>query len=118
MPVRFKPGQSIPLTLKADRKDANPAKFFVRSLTGAEAMDFAELFDRANVAKKSGRDAIKYLFDSFRSVLLSWSGLVDEQGAEIPYDPSKLEDLIGINEVRELIGYCIAGGVTEEDLGK
>ncbi len=117
MPIRFRPGGKVPVYLAAFTADETPPTFYVRNITGAEAMDFADLFD--NMKKASGRDGIKKAFDALRNVIVGWDNLNDEDGKAIAFDPAIIEQIFTLAQVGELIGSCLRGAsLTDDQRGK
>lgn len=114
MPIFFKPGARIPVKLTSRADEPNTPTFFIRGLTGAEAMDFSDSFDSMRKVS-SGREAIQKAFDAVRNALIGWEGLKDSSGNEVSYDPSKLEMHISLGEANELIGASIRGSSLSDD---
>lgn len=104
MPLPTNPKAKCEVWLESDEHLAKIKRpiFIYRYLTGHQQMDLADTMDRLEQAK-SGRDAFEKVFAAAATGLISWKRVVDGDGKAIPFDATKLSDVVGLTEANELI---------------
>lgn len=116
MPLIFKPGQRMTLTLPTDKGEPTPRKFYFAAPSGIEAMELADLNDsiRRDSAggTLSGRDAIKRIFATLDKRCMGWDN------CPAPHEPGKsVAEVVTLAESQHLLGALIAGGIGDDDKG-
>ena len=117
MPLALRPNEIFSLVLRSDQDDAKREgprpRFLFRHQTGREQLELADRLD-AIEKLKTAREAIEGFFGLLRGVLVGWEHLRDADGAEIPFDAAKLEDVLTYREAQQLV-YRVWGGLDEDD---
>lgn len=108
MPLALEPGASFKVVLESD--EHKPAKerpyFKFRYLSGREwngITAMVDLKDRLDQNNVDGDFISAETYDTIRKSLVGWGNMVGRDGKNIPYDPEKLEDVVGMVEAQELI---------------
>ncbi|NLF31994.1 MAG: hypothetical protein GX591_14030 [Planctomycetes bacterium] len=116
MPIPLSPHETFPLTLKSDEslEAARRPTFVFLHLSGREERQFAALLDALEAEKEYSAALLDRIFDALRFVLAGWERLTVRNrrmaevlglavGAEVPYDPAVIEDVLQYREARELV---------------
>jgi len=110
MPLALEPNETFEIVLESDKK--KPAeqqpKFIYRYLTcrqWRQLASFNEKLDELGKNKDASTDNVMdEIFETAAIGLVGWVNMFDPQSKEpIPYDKNKLEDVVTMSEVMELI---------------
>jgi|AGTN01.1.fsa_nt_gi hypothetical protein len=104
MPRACDPNQRFPYVLESDRSkpvDEQP-KFWFRAMNGREWIQAAAIHDQLDESE-SGRLRLNRIYDCIRVGLVDWTGVVDRDGREEPFNPDRLDVVVGLIEARELM---------------
>lgn len=122
MPMAVDPQQRIRVVLASDesKPEGQRPTFVFRHLTGREHLKFMEFEAAMDAAKKEGASAsgieiMGKVYDVCRIGLVGWDHMVGRDGKPIPFDATKLEDVIGVHEVYEMYSKRMMGGVPSDD---
>ena len=103
MPIINDPRIKLEYTLKsdADRPENERTIFQFRVLTVNKFIEFAEIFDKI-VAGAAGPEIVKKAIEKVKYGIVGWKQFVI-QNTEIQFDASKIEELLSMDEVIELM---------------
>lgn len=118
MPVAIDPNARVRFVLESDKGKSPEPAFFVRPLTMRVWRKLADTTDEMLKATE-GNVAANKLIEAIKIGLVGWEGIVDAKGNDIPFDPDKLEDIIDVDEAKELLDAVQdAGRLAREDKKK
>lgn len=103
MPIINDPRVKIEYTLKSDegRPENERTVFHFRVLTVNKFQEFAEVFDKI-VAVSSGAEIVKEAIEKVKYGIIGWKNFI-LSGKEIPFDVDKIEELLTMDEIIELM---------------
>lgn len=110
MPRALDPNNTFPIWLDSDEGKEPRPLFKARYLTGREWERLQSL--------DGGGNPFKPIYDGLRLGIVGWSFITDRMGADVPFDPQKLEDILDPMEAQELLGKLVKGGSLHGDLPK
>lgn len=129
MPIALDPRELFSYVLESDREKVDqasaekPPTFWFRFLTGREQLqalghDEAVAEARANPDRTSAREILAGAYEAVRIGLATWEAVVGRDGVAIGFEADRLEDVVGLGEVYELLGAMLRGAEpTAADLG-
>jgi len=96
------------------------ARFDFLYMTISELRAFTAISrDRERLSKLNTLEQMDLLVPAIREKLVGWTGLVDAGGAEVPFDPERIEDLFSVDNlwrIYHLEKYQVT--LTDEDKKK
>jgi hypothetical protein len=95
MPILCDPKQQYPIVLESDKAKDRPPTFFAYALSGRQQMANTERIKQF----RSDAEAFEFLPE----LIVSWKDLNDADGNTIPFDASRLADILTNVEAWELI---------------
>lgn len=114
MPLATDPQQTFEVVLGSD--EAKPAEsrptFIFHYLTRRESRQVREAWEGLDEARDADGNvdaAVEAVIECVRGNLVGWEHQVDRQGKPVPFDPARLEDLVGDMELMELFVRMRAG---------
>jgi hypothetical protein len=130
MPIPLSPNDRFGLVLKSDQavddagKPSEPQPeglptFLFRHLSGRQQRELTAQLDELE-KQATTLAAIDKTYAILKTLLVGWRNLRDgrQGGAEIEYDPAKIEDVLQYREAQELIFRVWGYSPTAADLGK
>lgn len=103
MPLATNPKERFTVVLESDkdRPDGERPEFEYWFLTGIEQKENTHLIDALDKAG-SGEKALDDVYIAAAIGMAGWRNIRDRKGKEIAFDPSKLPEIMGMEEVMEL----------------
>lgn len=121
-PVPCDPKETFELSLLADAGQApeTRATFIFHHLTVREWRSINNLGERVRKMEiADGDEACRALFDSvvaaIAAQLAGWGGVIGRDGLPVPFDRAKIEDVLGIRQVCEILFRLPDGGKAKAD---
>lgn len=123
MPMAVDPQQRIRVVLASDegKPEGEQPTFVFKHLNGREnrqVLELQESMDQASKGEYKGSAAtlMDTIYDATRIGLIGWENMPDGEGGEAPFNPDKLEDIVGGGEIHELLRKRIlADMLSDED---
>lgn len=104
MPRAIDPSYRFAVVLDSDKDKPDPPTFWFRAAT---AREWRRLFEPDEIA--SLPDKLEKMAGVLAETLVKWR-LTDATGAEIPFDATRLLDVLGPMELSELFGKVVQQG--------
>ena len=122
MPLALNTKKTYKVILDSDSETVDNQPYFTyRYLTCEELDKVASIDDRIAEVKEDGsyKDITDIMCEAASMGLSDWAGMVDPITAKnIKFDPARLKSVVGIVEMRELIGAILAQTPTIDDKKK
>lgn len=115
--IALEPGKRKPLkvTLSGyeDLPDGQRPTFTFKRLSFRRFRDVASVYDGIG-QNTTAHEAMDNIINAIQPFLMNWENVYGFDGGPVPYDPKSLEDVIDINEAKELLKGLMDGGVDAE----
>lgn len=108
MPLALDPESKFKLVLKsdADKPEGQQPAFIFKHLTGRQWRQLGEKYDSLEDIDGTA-DCADLIYECVLMFMVGWENMKDREGKDIPFDPSKIEDIIGMAETQELINRVL-----------
>lgn len=108
MLIAMDPSETVDVVLSGYEKLDKPPTFVCRMPTARERTKMNRLVQQALEHETAGEPekTDEDLAGFFALALVTWKNVQDRDGKEVPFDPTKLGDLLTWHELWELRGLC------------
>jgi hypothetical protein len=119
--IALDPSETVEVSLKRwqQRPPESRPVFIFHYLTASELRKVQRLRAEAEKDGTTDEDKDKNIEEGIRIGLVGWRNVIDRSGKPVPFDASKLSEILSFREMVELIfNYPSAIALSESDLGK
>ncbi len=115
-PIAVDPEATFDVVLESDKGKDRPPTFVFRQVTCRKWRELAELADQIETRKLgTAVEGLDVTLKALRSTLIGWRDMAGLDGVEIPFDAEKIEDLLTMREVTELMYAGLEGSQPTPD---